>query len=157
MKVVGVCSLPLIPASEPGMPDTPAQIVVVCENGSVFRHSSLSKNTGWDEMPPVPGSDRANEISDPSTIPFTEIEEVISIDSVRELIAVLCPMNEDFSLADFRSRFMHYFKDANLSNHTRHRINEKAFYNLLELRKSGEIRFMGDEDPPQWGRFRRLK
>ena len=33
-----VCSLPRVPASEPGMPDYPAQIVVVCEDGSVFRH-----------------------------------------------------------------------------------------------------------------------
>ena len=46
MKVVGVCSLPKIPASEPGVPDSPAQIVAVCDDRSVFRHSTLERGLG---------------------------------------------------------------------------------------------------------------
>ncbi len=68
------------------------------------------------------------------------------------MVQELCKVHQEFSLAEFRSRFLHYFKDASLEAQTRHRISDKAYeVGLLGLRKIGDLKFMGDEDPPKWG------
>lgn len=158
MKVVGVCSLPKIPASEPGVPDSPAQIVAVCDDGSVFRHSTLRGDTPWEELHPIPGSDRDIEKRDPSLVTFDDIKDLINIDSVREIVHEICNVNEDFSLDQFRSHFLHYFKDARMEAMTRQQILDRAYHwGLQGLRKFGELRSVADEDPPKWGRFRRLE
>ena len=158
MKVVGVCSLPRIPATEAGVPDSPAQIVAVCDDGSVFRHSTLRGDTPWEELHPIPGSDRDIEKRDPSLVTFDDIKELINIDSIREIVHEICNVNEDFSLDHFRSCVLHYFKDARMEAKTRQQIQSRAYdAGLQGLRKLGELRFVADEDPPIWGRYRRLK